>query len=90
MLNAGDAAAEIEITVFHERQDPVGPYPLVVAARRMRVVRINDLIDPQAVPLGVPFAAVVRSDVPIVAQLNRVDTSDGRLSIAIASGVAPE
>ena len=90
VLNAGDDDAEIEITVFHERQDPVGPYPLVVAARRMRNVRINDLIDPQAVPLGVPFAAVVRSNVPIVAQLNRTDTSDGGLSITVASGVALE
>lgn len=88
LLNAGDVDVNLEITIFHERQDPVGPYPLVVAARRVRTVRVNDLIDPEAVPLGVPFAAVVHADRPIVAQLSRVDTSDGSLSMAIAPGIA--
>lgn len=88
VLNAGDADAHIEITVFHERRAPVGPYPVAVQARRVRTVRINDLIDPEAVPLGVHFAAVVRSDVPIVAQLTRLDTSDGCLGMAIAPGAA--
>ncbi|MDB1089799.1 sensory rhodopsin transducer [Streptomyces sp. ACA25] len=90
LLNSGADDARIEITVLHQDREPVGPYPLVVAARRVRHVRINDLIDPQAVPLGVPYGAVVRSDVPVVAQLTRTDTRRGHLSTSVAAGFSAE
>ena len=53
----------------------MGPYPLTVAPHRVRQVRFNDLIDPQAMPLGVDYAVVIESNVPIVVQFTRHDTS---------------
>lgn len=90
LLNIGEEGAAVEVVIHHHDGDPVGPYPLSVEAGRVRHVRINDLIDPQAVPLGVPFGVVVRSDVPIVAQMVRVDTSSGSRALGIASGIALE
>jgi hypothetical protein len=48
--------------------------------------RINDLIDPEAVPLGVPYGLVVRSDVPVVVQLSRLDTRAAEVAITIVNG----
>lgn len=86
LLNAGDADARLTITVYYADREPVGPYPLVVAARRMRCVRLNDLIDPESIPLGVDYACVIQSTVPIVVHAARLDTSRGGL--AMLGGVA--
>lgn len=86
ILNTGSDAADLSITIYYEDGDPVGPYEARVAGERVCHLRVNDLIDPHAVPLGVPYGVVVESSVPVVVQLSRVDTRGGRLSIALASG----
>ncbi len=42
---------------------------------------LNDLIDPQAIPLGVPYGAVIESNVPVVVQLTKQITAQKNLSI---------
>jgi hypothetical protein len=81
VLNTGDRDAHVEVTVYYADRDPVGPYRLTVAARRVRQVRFNDLIDPLAMPLGTVYAAMLRSDVPVVAQFTRVDTRQTALAV---------
>jgi hypothetical protein len=75
ILNTGDRDAQVEIRFYYGDQDPVGPYRLRVEASRMRQVRVNDLIDPQAVPLDTPYGCVVSADVPVVVQFSRHDTT---------------
>ena len=82
ILNAGRRAARLEITIYYTDREPVGPYKLQVAAQRIRRIRFNDLIDPEAMPLDVDYAAVIRANVPIVAQFTRLDTSRGAAAIA--------
>lgn len=84
LLNTGPREARVEITIFYGDRDPVGPYRVGVGARRTRHVRINDLIDPLAVPLETDYAAVIESDVPIVVQLNRLDSRQAENAIATA------
>lgn len=86
LLNTGENDADVEMTIHHVDGDPVGPYPLTVQAGRVRHVRINDLVDPQAVFPGEPYGLVVRASVPLVAQLTRLDTRRGGVSTAIAPG----
>jgi hypothetical protein len=74
LLNTSEMEAEIELTMYWQDHAPVGPYPLRVGAERVRCVRINDLIDPEALRLEEPYALVVRSSVPIVVQIARYDT----------------
>lgn len=74
VLNASDQEARVEVTVYHSDREPVGPYVVMVGARRVRHVRVNDLIDPEAVPLGVPYGCVVRADTAVVVQMLRQDT----------------
>ncbi len=75
VLNTSDQEASLEITIYYCERDPVGPYRLKVKPQRVRHVRFNDLIDPQAIPLDVPYGAVIRSSVPVVVQVSRRDTS---------------
>jgi hypothetical protein len=74
VLNTGDDAVELEVTIYRDDREPVGPYPLTVAARRVRHVRVNDLIDPAAPALGCPYGVVVRATAPAVVQFVRQDT----------------
>jgi hypothetical protein len=77
LLNTTSQDAAVVVTVFYADREPVGPYRLQIAARRRRTVRINDLVDPLPVPLGVDYGLVVSSTVPIVVQALRIDTSLG-------------
>lgn len=86
VLNTGRAPAGLEITAYFAGADPVGPFLIEVGGQRVRHVPVNNLIDPQALPLGEPYGLVVRSDVAIVAQLSRTDTRRGALAIAVAPG----
>lgn len=74
-LNTSDEEARIEIMFYYTDKDPVGPYTVEIDARRVRHVRINDLIDPEAVQLDIPYACVIESNVPVVVQFSRLDTS---------------
>jgi hypothetical protein len=73
-LNAGDRDAHVELTVFHADRDPVGPYRMVVSARRTLHVRLNELTDPEPIPRGKDYAALIASDVAIVVQHTRLDS----------------
>jgi hypothetical protein len=81
VLNTGDAEAHLALTIFYADRDPIGPYELTVAARRVRRVRCNDLIDPEAMPLGVDYGVLAESNVPVVVHFTRVDTSQPALAM---------
>jgi hypothetical protein len=73
LLNAGDTAAHVTVTVYFADREPVGPYRLEVAARRTLHARFDELADPEPIPRGVDYASVIASDVPIVVQHTRLD-----------------
>jgi hypothetical protein len=83
-LNTGDRQATVRLTFFFEDLDPVGPVELVVAAQRTWHVRLSDpgSLSGVELPRGVPFAYSAESDVPIVLQHSRLDTSAGAYTLA--------
>jgi hypothetical protein len=74
ILNTGDKEANITITVYFTDREPVGPYEVKVPARRTKHLRFNDLIDPQPIPLGTEYAALIESDVNVIVQHTRLDS----------------
>ncbi|HZU88174.1 MAG TPA: sensory rhodopsin transducer [Stellaceae bacterium] len=74
MLNPGGTDAQIEITLYFEDREPVGPYRVTVPARRTRHLRFNDLADPAPVPRDTSYASLIVSNVPIVCQHTRLDS----------------
>ncbi len=81
ILNSGDADAKIEIMIYFTDREPVGPYRLMVAARRTLHLRFNELEKPAAIPLDTDYASVITSDVPIVVQHTRLDSRCGGLAL---------
>lgn len=80
VLNTSQKTANVELMVHYTDSEPIGPYVFTVAAQRVRRVRINDLIDPQAVPLDVAYALSIRASVPVVIQFTRQDTTHANSS----------
>ena len=74
ILNTGDKEANVTITVYYTDREPVGPYKVEVPARRTKHVRFNDLTDPQPIPLGTEYAALIESDVDVIVQHTRLDS----------------
>lgn len=86
LLNAGNADADVTITLFFTDRDPVGPYRVVVPARRTLHLRFNDLEDPAPVPRDTSYASLIESDQPIVVQHTRLDSRNP--AIALLSTIA--
>ena len=79
LLNTSDADANVRFTFYFEDKEPIGPVQLAVGARRTWHVRLDDpsAIGGVELPRGVPYAYAIESDVPIVVQHSRLDTSAG-------------
>jgi hypothetical protein len=84
LLNAGGRDAVVRLTFFFEDREPLGPVEVALDARRTRHVRLTDpeVLSGVELPRGVPFAYAVESDVPIVVQHSRLDTSAGAYTLA--------
>lgn len=74
LLNTSNQDAHVEITIYFSDRDPVGPYRVIVPARRTKHVRFNDLDDPEPIPRDTEYASVIQSDMPIVVQHTRLDS----------------
>lgn len=81
ILNTGDVAAAIEIMLYFEDREPVGPYRLTVEPRRTRHLRFNDLEEPRPVPRGLSYSSVIAANVPVVVQHTRLDSRDARIAL---------
>lgn len=81
LLNAGDAPAQVALTLYFADREPAGPYRVEVAARRTLHLRFNDLEDPERVPRETDYACTIESDVPIVVQHTRLDSRRDALAL---------
>ncbi len=90
MLNAGDRDAHVEIMIYFDDREPVGPYRLTVPARRTRHLRFNELKDPQEIPRAANYSSVITADVPIVVQHTRLDSRSSELALLSTIAYAAE
>lgn len=81
LLNTNDADAQVTLTLYFQDRDPVGPYCVVVPARRTMHLRFNDLTDPAPVPRDTAYSSVIESDLPIVVQHTRLDSRQQALAL---------
>jgi hypothetical protein len=59
--------------IYFADREPVGPYEIVVPARRTKHMRFNDLYDPQPIPRSTDYSSIFISNVPVVIQHTRLD-----------------
>lgn len=88
ILNAGDQAAHVNITIFFADREPIGPYRVTVPPRRTLHLRFNDLKDPAAVPRDTDYSSVFESVVPIIVQHTRLDSRHAEVSLLSTTAYA--
>jgi hypothetical protein len=81
MLNANMAPAEVEITLYFEDREPVGPYHVTIGPKRTIHLRFNDLADPEPVPRDTSYSSVIRSSTPLIVQHTRLDSRDPHIAL---------
>lgn len=76
VLNCSSEEALIRITIFFEDREPMEDILVVVPGRRTKHIRTSSLIkEGVPIPIGVPYAIEVLSDIPIIVQYSRLDST---------------
>ena len=76
VLNCSSEDALLRFTIFFEDRDPIEDIMHVVPARRTKHIRTSSLSkEGQTIPVGVPYAIEVVSDVPVIVQYSRLDAT---------------
>jgi hypothetical protein len=83
VLNLGARAASLVFTAYFEDRPPIQQLLAHCPSHRTMHVRIGSLrnLKGQSIPKGVPFALVVESNVPVVVQHTRLDSTQPALAL---------
>jgi hypothetical protein len=87
ILNPNNAPAEIKLTIFFPDQDPVRDLTVTVGAERVHCIRMDEPVGDQEyqVPYG-QYALVLKSTVPVIAQIGRMDVQQPNLAYYTVMG----
>lgn len=88
VLNLGTGNATVRLTFYFEDREPMDQFSAACGSLRTHHIRLDKLKDASGreVPRGVPYAIKVVSDVPIVVQHSRLDTSQEALALFTTMG----
>lgn len=76
VLNCSSEEALINITIYFEDREPMEDILVVVQGRRTKHIRTSSLMKEGAsIPIGVPYAIEVQSDIRIIVQYSRLDST---------------
>jgi len=83
VLNPGKKDANIEITLYFEDRDKMEGFKASCKAERTHHIRMDKIssVSGEKVPKGVPYAMMVKSDVDIIVQYSRMDTSQAEMAL---------
>ncbi|WP_438349183.1 sensory rhodopsin transducer [Paenibacillus sp. FA6] len=82
VLNSGNEAAELQITIYFEDREPLENITEIVEARRTKHIRTASLQSVgEHIPVGVPYAILVKSSIPIIVQYSRLDSTQAELAL---------
>lgn len=86
VLNPSDEDARLSITLYFENAEPMDGFRALCGARRTHHVRMDRItsLNGQAVPRGVPYAAIVECSVPVWLQYSRCDTTQPSMAFMTA------
>lgn len=76
VLNRSSEDAKLLFTIFFEDREPMENIPYIVPARRTLHIRTSSLLKEGApIPVGVPYAIEVVSNIPVIVQYSRLDAT---------------
>ena len=88
VLNPGPDNATVRLTIYFEDREPLRELTNVVPGERTLHIRLDrpEHTGGQKLPTGVPYALRVESDVPIIVQHSRLDTTQPALALFTTMG----
>ncbi|MCP1182071.1 sensory rhodopsin transducer [Paenibacillus sp. 1781tsa1] len=82
VLNTSATDAELHITIYFEDREPLEDMVAEVQARRTKHIRTASLQSGEhSIPSGVPYAITVSSNIPVIIQYSRLDTTQPELAL---------
>ncbi|MGO4471273.1 sensory rhodopsin transducer [Arthrobacter sp. M-10] len=87
LLNVGSSAAEVTFAAYFADDEPRLSDPVLLPAERAYHLRTDDpdKLGGLRIPAGVPYALMVTSDIPVLAQYSRLDTTQGAYTLMTAT-----
>ena len=92
VLNTSDADAKIKLTLFFEDRDKIDDFESFCGAGRTHHIRLDRIRSKSGkpIPRDVPYAILLESDVEVVVQYTRLDTSAAEMALMTTMGYAVE
>lgn len=83
VLNLGEVSAHITLTLYYEDIPPQKGFRAECLGQRCHHIRLDRIRDGagHAIARGVPYALLVESDVPLIVQHTRLDSSQTALAL---------
>ncbi len=87
ILNLNEQDAEVEFDIYFDDKEPVKGLKDIVKAQRVRCFRMDEPLTDKGynVPLG-QYALVVKSKLPVIAQIGRMDVRQPNLAYYTVMG----
>jgi hypothetical protein len=88
MLNSSNNDALLNISFYYEDRDPINNYEHTLKAKRSLHLRLDKivLLNNQKLLKEVPYSIILKSNIKIVAQLSRLDTTSDHNSFMTSLG----
>lgn len=88
LLNCNETSANIELDFYFEDKDPIKGVPVQVSAERVKTLRLDnpDDIGGVELPPVTQYSLRVRSDVDVVVQFGRLDTTQDNMAYYVGVG----
>ena len=88
MLNSSDTDALLNISFYYEDREPLVNYEHTLKAKRSLHLRLDNitLLNNQKLLREVPYSIILKSNIKIVAQLSRLDTTSDYNSFMTSLG----
>jgi len=86
VLNTSDTNATIKLTLYFEDRDKMEGFESFCLAERTHHIRMDRLKSKagDTVPMDIPYAILVESDIDVVVQYTRLDTSQAEMALMTA------
>ena len=88
VLNTGHRDANIEIILYFEENKKMEGFHAICGPEKTNHIRLDKLKNSagEGVPAGIPYALMVRSDVDIIVQYSRMDTTQAEMALMTTMG----
>ena len=92
VINTSDKDAAINLTLYFEDRDCMKGFTSFCKAEKTHHIRLDKIrgANGEMIPRDVPYAVLLESDVPLVVQYSRLDTSAAEMALMTTIAYAVE